>query len=372
MDFIDKIKQISSQIPKQMEHIHTEEATKNALVLPFIQALGYEIFNPLEVVPEYIADFGTKKGEKVDYAIMRDGSPIMLFECKPIGTTLHINHMSQLFRYFTTSHPTRFGILTNGVEYAFHSDLEKANLLDDKPFFLVNLLEITDTEIEQLKRFSKPLFDVEQILTTATELKYTRELKRIINKQLREPDDDMIRLLAGQVYSGKLTQKMKEAFAVMVKKAFQQVINETINERIQSALHETSEMKTVTVSEGTAQITQPEPEAVVAEAPPVEGRKIETTQDEIDGYYVVKAILREILPVKRICMRDAQSYFSILLDDNNRKPICRLHFNRAKKQLSLFDNNRTEETVVIESVDDIYKYADRLKATIKLYEPQNS
>ncbi len=79
MDFIDRIRDLSTRIPKQLEHIQTEEATKNALIMPFISALGYNVFDPTEVVPEFTADVGIKKGEKVDYAIHLDGKPIMLF-----------------------------------------------------------------------------------------------------------------------------------------------------------------------------------------------------------------------------------------------------------------------------------------------------
>lgn len=114
MDFIDHLRLLSTRIAANKDNIQTEEATKNAMIMPLIQILGYNVFDPLEVTPELVADVGTKKGEKVDYAILKDGKPIILFECKKSGADLHINHASQLFRYFHVTE-ARFGVLTNGL-----------------------------------------------------------------------------------------------------------------------------------------------------------------------------------------------------------------------------------------------------------------
>ncbi|HII07162.1 MAG TPA: restriction endonuclease, partial [Methanotrichaceae archaeon] len=177
MDFIDKIHELAARIPNQIEHIQTEEATKNALVLPFIAALGYNVFDPTEVVPEFTADVGTKKGEKVDYAVLMDENPIILFECKWCGANLDNEHSSQLYRYFSVT-DGRFGVLTNGIIYRFYSDLEKPNKMDEKPFFELNLLDIDESLVEELKKFTKSSFDLDDILTTASELKYTKEVKQ--------------------------------------------------------------------------------------------------------------------------------------------------------------------------------------------------
>ena len=140
MDFIDQVRALASRVSTAKDSVSTEEATKNAMIMPFIQLLGYDVFNPSEVTPELVADVGTKKGEKVDYAILRDGKPIMLFECKKAGGDLHINHASQLFRYFHVTE-ARFAVLTNGLTYRFFTDLEKPNKMDEKPFFEFNILD---------------------------------------------------------------------------------------------------------------------------------------------------------------------------------------------------------------------------------------
>jgi len=121
MDFKDQIKRLGEKVLKLRDQIQTEEATKNAFIMPFIHALGYDIFNPEEVIPEFIADIGIKKGEKVDYAIQRNGMPVMLIECKWCNDCLDV-YSSQLFRYFHTTQ-SRFALLTNGVSYLFYTDL---------------------------------------------------------------------------------------------------------------------------------------------------------------------------------------------------------------------------------------------------------
>ena len=363
MDFIDKIRELSARIPKQLENIHTEEATKHALVMPFMAALGYNVFDPTEVTPELCADVGVKKGEKVDYAILCDGKPIILFECKHHATDLGKAHVSQLYRYFTVTE-ARFGVLTNGLLYWFYTDLESPNKMDARPFFEFNILEIKEAAVEELKKFSKSSFDLEFILTTASELKYTREIKRMLIEQMQEPTDDFVRFFASKVYGGKLTQTVREQFNQLTKKAFKQVISDQINERLKSALG-TDESSTSQAVPDVA--TSSDAPAAILEVSPV----IKTSEEELEGYYIVRAILREVTHPRRVVLRDVQSYCGILLDDNNRKPICRLHFNTAQKYLSLFDTDK-EEKVPIEGLDDLYKYAERLKDAVNKYDSKGT
>lgn len=357
MDFIDKIRELSVRIPKQLENIQTEEATKHALIMPFIAALGYNVFDPTEVTPELCADVGIKKGEKVDYAILRDGKPVILFECKHHSADLSKAHASQLYRYFGVTE-ARFGVLTNGILYWFYTDLEAPNKMDEKPFFEFNILDFKENAVEELKKFSKSSFDLEFILTTAAELKYTREIKRILIEQMQEPADEFIRFFASRVYGGKLTQSVREQFSQLTKQAFKQVVNEQINERLKSAL---------VTDANTANAVSSDSATTAVGVTSEESSVSETTEEELDGYHIVRAILREVTLPKRIAMRDVQSYCGILLDDNNRKPICRLHFNTAQKYLSLFDTDK-EERIPIEELDDLYKYAERLKATVTRYD----
>lgn len=354
MDFIDRIQEISSRIPKQIEHIHTEEATKNAFVMPFINALGYNVFDPTEVVPEFTADVGTKKGEKVDYAIMRDGKPIVLFECKWVGADLNLAHASQLIRYFTFTE-ARFGVLTNGIMYHFYTDLEKPNKMDEKPFLEFDLRNVTEATVNELKKFTKPKFDLEDILATASELKYTREIRRLMGQEWTTPSEEFVRYFAKRVYNGILTPPVKERFTVFVTQAAKQFTSELVSERLKSAL---------------SQDQPPLPEEVAPTAASEEQgqeKEIHTTQEELEAYFAIKTLLREVVDTKRVTIRDTLSYCGILLDDNNRRPICRLRFNRIQKQLGIIGLDKKETRVPIDSVDDVYKHTDAIRAIAQSY-----
>jgi predicted type IV restriction endonuclease len=357
MDFIDQLRAIAGRIPNQCALIQTEEATKNAFVMPFLQALGYNVFDPTEVTPELTADVGIKKGEKVDYAILRDGQPTMLFECKWCGCSLDEVHASQLYRYFSVT-KARIGVLTNGVEYRFFSDLDEKNVMDRKPFLVVNMLDLSEAAVTELKRLSKSAFDLETLLSAAEDMKYTREIKRILGEQLADPSEDFVRLFAKQVYDGVLTPRMKEQFCGITRKAFQQFIAEQLNARLKSAL-----------GEGSPEVHAPEPEGPAeVEGQPC-GECVETTQEETDAFNIVRAIVAEVVPIDRVVMRDRKSHCAVLLDDSQRKPLCRLWFNSpAKKQISLFDVPKTEEKLAVERVEDLYKYSERLRSTARSYE----
>jgi hypothetical protein len=352
MDFKDEIKQFGERVEKLKPQINTEEATKNAFIMPFINALGYDVFNPLEVVPEFVADIGIKKGEKVDYAIMKDNQPVILVECKHWGESLD-PHNSQLFRYFHTT-KAKFGLLSNGIIYRFYTDLIETNKMDEKPFFEFNVTDIKDNQVEELKKFHKSYFDVGNIQNTASELKYMNELKALIGVEFLNPSEGLVKYFAKQIYQGMLTAKMMEQFSGLTKKSIQQYINDLITERLKSALK--AENETGDLQEG--QVLQP----VVSES------KIETTPEEIEAFLVVKAILRQKTLTSRITYRDAQSYFAILLDNNNRKTVCRLYLNGSKRYLGTFDEQKKETRNEILTVDDIFLYADILQQTLANYD----
>jgi len=353
MDFKDQIRQIGNRVTKLKEQIQTEEATKNAFIMPFLQALGYDVFNPLEVVPEYITDIGTKKGEKIDYAIFKDGTPTILVECKDWRQNLNL-HDGQLLRYFHLS-KAKFGLLTNGINYRFYSDLVEANKMDEKPFLEFNITEIKDNQIEELKKFHKTVFDAESITNTASELKYTNELKHLLQQELANPSVDFVKHFARQVYPSVVTAKVLEQFTNLTKKSIQQHISDLITERLTTALTKEDE-KTK------------EQEVIQAEQAKADEIKIVTTEEELEGFMIVKTILRQKINATRVSYRDAQSYFAILLDDNNRKSICRLYLNGSKKYLATFDEQKKEVKNEISSLDDIFNYSETLLKTVENYD----
>lgn len=360
MDFKDEIKQFGDRVEKLKPQIHTEEATKNAFIMPFIKALGYDVFNPFEVMPEYVADLGIKKGEKVDYAIMKDGEPVILVECKHWGESLD-PHNSQLFRYFHTT-KAKFGLLSNGIIYRFYTDLIEPNKMDDKPFFEFNVTDIKDNQIEELKKFHKSYFDIGNIQNSASELKYMNELKTLINIEFQNPTETFVRHFAKQLYQGMLTSKLLEQFTSLTKRSIQQYINDLITERLKSALKKEDEA-VHKHDESTKQSN-----SGGGNIPGSAEIKIVTTQEEIEGFLIVKTILRQHIPASRIVYRDAQSYFAVLLDDNNRKTICRLYLNGTKRYLGLFDEQKKEIRNEILTVDDIFRYSEQLKKAVSHFD----
>jgi hypothetical protein len=366
MDFADRIRELSGQVRQQLAHIQTEEATKNALIMPFISALGYNVFNPTEVTPELHADVGLKKGEKVDYAILKDGQPTILFECKWHGADLSKEHASQLYRYFSVTE-ARFGVLTNGIQYRFFSDLDAPNKMDARPFFEFNLFDYRDHDVEELKKFSKSSYDLQGILNTASELKYTGAIKRFLQQQVQEPSDEFVRFVASQIYQGRLTQNVKEQFAQTTHRALKQFVTEQVNARLTSALLTDGQGMS---SNGSSTDNVPEPEV---QTPVGDAGTVVTTSDELEAFFTIKALLYPDVDLKRVFMRDVQSYCGVLLDNNNRRPICRLYLNGSRKYIGLFDlDERKEERISIESIEEIHQLGDRLKATVSRYEVESA
>ncbi len=352
MEIQVQLKALAEKIHQLKNKIGTEESTKHAFVLPFINILGYDTFNPTEVVPEFTADIALKKGEKVDYAIFENNEPILIIECKNWRENLSI-HNSQLLRYFHVT-KTRFALLTNGIQYQFFTDLDEKNKMDEKPFLEFDITNVKENVINEIAKFHKSNFDVNNIVNNASSLKYTKEIKKLIQEEINIPSIDFIRLFASKVYSGRLTEKVIEEFKELVQKGFNQLISEKVNDRLNAALNKEAEK-------------QLDDKIEIQE----EDSKVITTEEELEGYRIVVAILRRIIPIQRIVYRDTQSYFGILLDDNNRKPLCRLHLNGNKKYIGLFDEKKNETRQALSSIDDIYQFQKELLETVGFYEVEN-
>ncbi|MVA19829.1 restriction endonuclease [Agrobacterium vitis] len=325
----------------------TEEAVKTAVVLPFLRALGYDVFDPGEVVPEFTADAVGKKGEKVDYAINIDNEIRILIECKPISTLLEKKHLDQLYRYFSVTN-AKFAILTNGRTFNFYTDLDAPNKLDTRPFLVFDIADFNSSIIAELKKFEKASFDVTAILATAERLKYTSGIKQVIAKLIEDPSEDFVRIVSSGIYEGRITSQVREMLTGVVRSAFREVIMDTVKNRLSSALAETEQ-----VIETIDQTVE-------------EAQDVITTDEEREGYMIVKAIAREVIGPSRVVMRDQKTYCGILIDNNNQKPLARLWFNRSVKYIGLFDGEQ-EERVIINSLDEIYEYSERLRVTAKRY-----
>ena len=353
MELKNSLSQLASRASQLKDKLMTEEATKNALIMPFLQALGYDVFNPLEVVPEMDCDINKKKGEKIDYAIIKDGEPIMVIECKHWQQDLDI-HKAQLSRYFVAT-KAKFGILTNGIEYRVFTDLVNPNLMDEIPFLVFDIEHLRDSQLESIKRFSKEDFDIEKIMGSANELKYMTELKKLIKDIIENPTPDFVKSLAKNIYSGKFTENVLTQFSELVRKAAASYINDRIAERLNIAVK-------------TAEEDQKQTDTQKVEIPGSKKQEIVTTQEEQEAYYTIKAILRAKVAGERVFMRDAMSYCAIILDDNNRKNICRLYFNNENNlRIEFVDADGNSERIHIDSIDEIYNYSDRLLSIVERY-----
>jgi predicted type IV restriction endonuclease len=354
MEIAERTQALALKIRKHKSGIETEEATKNAFVMPFISTvLGYDVFNPAEVIPEFTADVGTKKGEKIDYAIVHDGKIQVLVEVKKVNDPLKVEHASQLYRYFAVTN-ARIAILTNGEVYEFYTDLDAPNRMDAKPFLVLDFSAFDETLLPELAKLTKESFDLDSIISAAGELKYIGQLKRVLAAQFKQPADEWVKFLTTRVYEGAFTQRVREQFVPLVSKAARQFLNEQVNDRLKNALGGPDAY--VSVSGGPTESEEPDPSDPVV-----------TTEDELEGYRIVRAIVcSEVDPV-RVVSRDAKTYCGVLLDDNNRRPIARLWFNRAKKYLGVFDENKVETRIPIAEVTDIYRHADVLRMTVVRY-----
>lgn len=316
MDFVEKITQFSKRVEIIKDNLLTEEATKTSIILPFFQILGYDVFNPCEFVPEYTADIGTKKGEKVDYAIMMDSDPLILIEAKPCSMQLTAKHMGQLMRYFTVT-KAKFSILTNGIVYKFYSDLEEKNKMDSVPFLEFNLLSFKKDDLEELKKFQKDTFNLKTILNSASDLKYLKMMKNVIHEQFQNPSDQFVKALINKnIYSGTKTQAVLDKFKGIIQKAFDEYINDTITERLSTVIS---------------------PDVILN---PVSKEKNDTLiePDEKEVLDYIKDMLDTDLDIK---YRKTSRYAYMQLGDLSTKWICRVYI---RKEQHLFTLHKFEDT----------------------------
>ncbi len=347
MDLATRLAELQKRTIEHREVLLTEEAAKTALVMPFIQALGYDVFNPSEVVPEYTADVGTKKGEKVDYAICNGGNVTVLIECKPSSSELNINHAGQLFRYFSVT-DARLALLTNGVTYQFYSDIEAPNKMDSKPFFTFTMDAIKPTDVKTLENFAKATFDIEKIVKEAGNLKIQSLLRKELEKEFSDPSEEFVKLMARRVYTGNVTAAIKDNTAKLLVSTISTMVRDMVTERLSSAL----KASTPTATEVSAEADAAEEEVM-------------TTAEELSGFHIVQAIASKLVHPKRIVIRDAKSYCAILLDDNNRKSLARMHFNgQTTKYFGTF-SGKDETRHVVGDLTDIYQFATRIEQRLR-------
>lgn len=359
MSFSEQIAAIATRSKQAELQAQTEEATKTSVILPFIRALGFDVFNLDEVVPEFVSDVGTKKGERVDFALKIDGKVTMLIEAKPINTVLGETQFNQLFRYFTGT-DARLCILTNGREAWFFSDTEAANKMDATPFFTFDFQSHDKTQVEELSRFRKESFDIECIIEAASNLKYKRNAADYLKSQFDNPDDDFVRLVGRQIHDGQMNKGAMDLVRPAIEAALDEIVRDRIQDRLGVAFSSDNQSSAKASEKATDKVESEEPDDGIV-----------TTEEEVQAYMIVRAIAAKVADIERVVMRDARSYCAVLMDNNNRKPICRLHFNsRTTKSIGVFDSEKNEHKHHIQCLEEIYAHAKDIEEVVQFYAEQ--
>jgi len=308
MSFTDDVQKLSQQVKERKQYVRSEASTKSSLINPFIRLIGYDTEDPREVVGEYSADFAKRTGGKlecVDYALFKDGKPVIFIEAKPIGEELG-NHEPQLARYFNATAEVRFGILSNGIVYKFFSDLKRRNIMDSEPFFEFNFDNYLDTDLQALAKFRKAEFDVQALVKLAEELAYLSNLKCILRVMFRNPTDDFIGFLTRKIYSGKVNQRIIDRFRPLVKQSTSAVIVELVSQGVVEVISKPQEKQ------------EPKSERLAKEPIPEAGDEkpeVVTTEEELKAFYLIKEMVSNAVPDPSvISYTDRVYYFSVHLD----------------------------------------------------------
>lgn len=358
------MQEIANRVAMQREFLTTEEATKHALVLPFLQALGYDVFDATEVVPEFVADYGIRSGERVDYAIMRDGAPVMLVECKKVGDSLDVARASQLARYFAMTQ-ARIGVLTDGVIYQFFSDLDADNTMDSTPFLRVDVTNTSDRDLEALGNFTRDAFNLDDARSAAASMRDLAAIKGYLATAYEQPDENLVRYVARQVQPGSLSRGRLEYFTDLTRLAFHEFVNDLMNDMLRRA-------SDIVNSEDPATPDPAEPEHDEEDPDETPPKAIETTVEELQAYELVRSLVSDVIDSDRIVMRDGAKYCSVAVDAIG-YVICRLRFNVPKyRRVGIVGSERTssgarKETIYrLPEVNDITKYAEELREAARV------
>ncbi|WP_292823426.1 type I restriction endonuclease [Nostoc sp. JL33] len=315
---------------KRFDQVIGEEATKMALIVPFLSALGYDVYDPSEVMPEYVADFATKKAgqfEKVDYALAINGTKVMLVEAKARGQKAEA-HDGQLSRYFNGLLTTKVAIVTNGVEYRFFTDLRDKNVMDKEPFFTFNILEYDTKDIDNLKFFHRDNFEVTAITNHAEEMVYVKGMTQLLGNLLRSPSEEFVRFLVAELgtvapsyeIKGRITGKIIDKFKPIVKKSIQGSLVELMTRSLSQEITQPVEL------EVEQEIEEEEKQQESQES------KVVTTAEEIEAFEKIKAITQtsrsnNLEPQ----YKDTASYFGINLVGKSTWWFLRLYLSSQKK-----------------------------------------
>lgn len=351
MEIAKNLSKIADSIDGLKSSLQTEEATKMALILPFIKALGYDVFNPMEVCPEYDCDISKSKGEKVDYAIFKDDSPILVIECKHWNQNLSI-HNAQLSRYFVST-DARFGLLTNGIQYNFFSDVEKPNIMDSTPFLSFDIRKLNTDEISILSYFTKECFSINHTFNIARKWKYRNIVRELMIQELKEPSKALSKIIASKIDNGCFGSKALSEIRELIKDFGLQLISvfSDSKNKMPCISHEKETHSTSSIS-------------VLQEEKIHDEVKI---QKHYNNSLRVLSILNELLAENignhSLHIRIWKEDFSIVLDDTSWCWMARFRTTWAGNRMYLHLNGSTfskKEVIMLQDIEDIRNYKERV------------
>jgi hypothetical protein len=304
MAFHDDLAAHAEQIKDKLPHVRGEEATKQALVIPLLRLLGYDVYDPREIQPEYTADFAVKRSgqlEKVDYAILSAGQPIIFVECKAHDQVLE-DHTGQLAKYFNATPSVRVAIIANGVRMKVFTDLQQPNILDPTPWIDIDLLQLKGIDLEALRKLRRADFSVEDIIAHAERTVYFRTMADFVTAMLREPNEAFVRFVAGEVFpSVRLMPKVIERLSPILKDAIQAAVLDSVAKSFASPppMPETGVPpaieKAVAVNDGAGE----------------RERNVVTTAEETRCFEMIARWIYEVHPDATVVPRDSQMYFAV-------------------------------------------------------------
>lgn len=373
--FLIRLKDHIDHVIKVGSHCSTEETTKQALILPLLDILGFNPYDPTKVLAEFAADFpGVKATERVDYALYCNGQPVMFIEAKPYSSNL-TNHAPQLSRYFNSSLGVTIGAITNGKEWRFFTDLINTNVMDEKPFLTIDFTKANPEDLTQLAEFKHDNFHAEKLRYFAEENQYIQQFKAVIKRSINEVDIDFVRYVAQQAsIQRQLNTKFLETIQPFVKQAVQQAISDTVVKGLSSPTIITAqpvEPKDVEEQPVIATVTQ-EPDYIVHP----DNEKIITTKDE-QG---LLRIVTELFPEIELEGRDTESYYSVLYQGKTNRWLFRYDVNRKRPTIQFnisIDDSRKSELeraglevqingqVFIEKPEHIYRMVGILRDSLE-------
>jgi predicted type IV restriction endonuclease len=393
MAFADDIAKVAEQVRKRAEAVSGEEGTKMGLIVPFFSTLGYDVFDPTEVIPEYIADFAIKKSgqmEKVDYAISINNAIVMLVEAKARDKKPEA-HDGQLKRYFNGLRSAKVAIVTNGIEYLFFTDLRHENMMDEEPFFIFNILDYDQKQVENLKFFHRENFDALVIKRHAEEMVYLSGMTQLVDNLLRSPSDEFIRFLVSQLgnvgsryaIESRINNRIIEKFRPIVKKSIQGSLVELMTQSINKEMGQASEISSPIQLMEEVEKIQDEPEQ------DLEDIRVETTDEELEAFEKIKSIAaRSNVHSLEVKYKDVVSYFGVnvgkitwwflrlYLSPKKKSFVTRLPLDEVKALASGFEVQEMSASfgdaasrVVILSVCDLDNLSDLI---LKCYETEAS